>query len=136
MLNIFCHLRKSADVHLINDQLIHGNLWLPLFSPEKIISHHSGPISFFIHLFAPYTLACHCLCIGVKEYVVLIKEKALFPVPDTAQPVSILKFSDIQTEHHHGVHVTDLKMLRKPENRIRFLLCPVKKQQLTERRTL
>ena len=80
--------------------------------------------------FPPPALSGNRLGIGVQQIPGLIKYKPFFRFIWAVHPVRILKFTDIQPEHNHGVHIANAVMLWKGQDRIRLLLCPPKQQKL------
>ena len=101
-------------------------------SPVEDILYHPGMVILFL-MSAPDALSRHRPGIGVQKDGVFIKAQPLFRLPGPVDAVGIFKFFDVQPEHDHGIHVPDPIFFRERQDRIRFLLLSVKKQQLTAR---
>ena len=82
---------------------------------------------------SPFSRSCHCAGIGIQKNLAAVKQMAVFRIVGAVYPVCIFKILDVQSEHDHGIDVTDLIGLRKRQNRIGFLRPPAKQKQFTRR---
>ena len=127
--NMLC---EPAHMHLIDHQILHGDLRKGLRAPVEVVLDHPGLIKhvFFLR-HPPDALAGDCLCVNVQKDVLFIEKKALFLVIGAVQPVCIFKILDIQAEYNHGIYVADAVVLRKGDGRIGRVFCPVEQEKLT-----
>ena len=68
-------------MHLIDHQILHGDLRKGLRAPVEVVLDHPGLIKhvFFLR-HPPDALAGDCLCVNVQKDVLFIEKKALFLV--------------------------------------------------------
>ena len=81
----------------------------------------------------PPALSCHRFGVGVQQISGLVKYKPLFRFIGAVHPVRILKFTDIQLEYNHGIHIADAVMLWKGKDRVGLLLRPPEQEQFNGR---
>ena len=123
---------KAPDMQLINDQIAQLPPGLGHAPPVEHIPYHSGMIMLFLML-SPDALSRHRPGIRVQQDGVFIKAQPLLRLPRPVDAVGIFKFTDIQAEDDHGIHISHPVLLRERQHRIGFLLSPVKKQKLAAR---
>ena len=111
---------------LVNDQILYGPDRIDVSAPVEIIDHDPRPISVILTgLFSPDTLTGDRSGVRIQKWPFFLKNQPSSRVIRSVHPVSILKITDIQPEHDHGIDASDPVMLRKRQDRVRFFFAPV-----------
>ena len=127
-------LRKPPHMHLIDDQVFHGNQGLSGIFPVEIVLHHSCPVNIPFHLrYAPQPLSRHCLGIDIQKCIILVEQKPFLRIIWPIHPVGILKVMYIQSEYDHGIYFPDLIILRKLQHGIGLRLHTLEQKQFAGR---
>ena len=117
-------------MHLVDNEVFHGDLAGALPPPVKIGAHDPRPVSVpGVVFMPPEALACHCPGVRVQEQLGGVKAESLFLIIRTVYAVSIFEFPDIQTEYDHGVHKADPVVVREFKLRERLFRPAVEEEQ-------
>ena len=117
---------KSSDVELVDDQIFHRDLCLVCLPPVEVGMDNTGTITVeHIVFVSPLALPGNGTCIRIQQDFGLIEAESLFFIIRTIQTIGVFKFFNIQSKNDHRIAETDLIILRKRNDSIRFFCFPV-----------
>ena len=109
-------LRETADMHLIDDQVLQRELKGLVALPVVVLADDLAPVNEACACFrkpAPHAPAGYRFGIGIQDRLSRIKILPRGRVPDPVEAVAVLGRLDLDPEDHHGVDIADAEFLRE-----------------------
>ena len=122
---------KSADMHLVDDRILHGRIGKIVFSPVIGLLDDSGMVIRFRLGGAPGSLPGHSFGIGIQDQLILVKIQSLLRVIGAVELVGVFKLFHIQSRDKDGIHISHSVGLRDPDDSVRHGLLSLEQQEVT-----
>ena len=127
---------EVADVHFVDDQVVHWGLQGEVVFPVKVVAYYTGPVLVHIlpiRLHAPDVPSGNQLGVRVHQDLRLVKAVSFAGIPRPVHPIAVFDVLEVQVEDHHREYVSHLEFFQERNLDERFRLVVVEQHQRTRR---